>query len=204
MKLFKAGLLILVCLCVTQIMSFGEGKVLLILRETSMDMSYMISHEVGPILKMLRDAGYEADIATETGTILGSGTSILLPNIRLSEVDVNKYIGLIIPCMGNPADAVPKFSAEITKNMYGKGLPIAAQQSGVGILKRASLLDGKKYASAEVYEPKGTNVGTGVVRDGLIITSAFCPLYAIAGQKDGTEELMTGFIEMLKNLNSKE
>jgi putative intracellular protease/amidase len=202
MKLLKLGLWVIVCLCLTQTLLFGEVKVLFIVRETSQDMNYMISHEVGPMLEMLKDAGYEADIATETGTILGTGESILHPNIRLSDVDVNNYIGVIIPCMADPPPFhVPKFSLEIVKTMYAKGLPIAAQMSGVYILAKAGILENKKFAAAVgVYETKGTNIYYGVVQDGQIITSGICPQLArIYGRKDGTRELMTGFLEMLKN-----
>jgi hypothetical protein len=83
MKLCKASLLTIVCLCLTQMMSFGAGKVLLIAEERSADMNYMIVREANPIVNALKDAGYEIDIATETGNVLGTGTSFLHPNINL-------------------------------------------------------------------------------------------------------------------------
>jgi putative intracellular protease/amidase len=165
-------------------------------------MNYAISHEVSPMLKMLKDGGYQAYVATETGSPIGTGTSILRPNTKLSEVDVNKYVGLIIPCMADPGPpfSVPNFSMEIAKKMYDKGLPIAAQQSGVEILAKAGLLDGKRYASAEVNAPKGSKVFEDVVQDGQIITSTSCPFYArMTGAKDDTSELITEFKKMLRS-----
>lgn len=200
MRLHRTPLLVLVCLCLTHLFSFAQGKVLIIVRETSLDVNFAISQEVSPMMKMLKDSGYQAEIATETGTALGTGTSILRPNTRLSDVDVNKYVGLIIPCMADPLFSVPSFSMEIAKKMYAKGLPIAAQQSGVKIFAEAGLLDGKKYASAEVTAPKGTWVAKGVVQDGQIITSTNCPYYArLNDKKDDTAELMIRFIEMLRS-----
>ena len=201
MKLKRVLLLVLVCLCLTSLLSFGQGKVLIIVREASMDMNYAISHEVNPMIKMLADAGYQAEVATETGTALGTGTSVLKPNTKLSDVDVDQYVGLIIPCAVNAEPfSAPNFSMEIAKKMYAKGLPIAAQQSGVEVFARAGLLDGKRYASAEVTAPKGTWVSKGVVQDGQIITSTNCPWYArMSGGKDDTAELMTRYIEMLRS-----
>lgn len=201
MKLRKTGVLTIVCLCLTQLLSFGEGKVLLIVQEHSEDMNMMIIREAGPIMKASKNAGYEMDIATETGSVLGTGTSILRPNIKLSEVEVNKYIGVIIPCMAVPGPPfyAPELAIEIVKQMYAKGLTIAAQGGGVDVLVKAGILAGKKYASILVSDPKGNDVGTGVVQDGQIITSGICPFLARMGMgNDGTGELMTGFLEMLK------
>ena len=110
MKLQRVLLLVLVCLCLTSLLSFAQSKVLIIVREASEDMNYAISQEVNPMIKMLTDAGYQAEIATETGTALGTGTSVLQPNTKLSEVDVDKYVGLIIPCAVN---AAPFFCTEL-------------------------------------------------------------------------------------------
>jgi len=201
MKLKRVLLLVLVCLCLTSLLSFGQSKVLIIVREASEDMNYAISQEVNPMIKMLTDAGYQAEVATETGTAIGTGTSVLQPNTKLSEVDVDQYVGLIIPCAVNAEPfSAPNFSMEISKKMYAKGLPIAAQQSGVEVFAKAGLLDGKNYASAEVYVPKGNKVYKGVVQDGQILTSTNCPYYAkMTGAKDDTAELMTRFVEMLRS-----
>jgi len=202
MKYLRAALLTIVCLCLTQMLSFGAGKVLRIVQEHSKDMNFMIVREADPMMEALKNSGYEVDIATETGTVLGTGTSILHPNIKLSDVEVNEYIRVIIPCMAVPGPPayVPEFAIKIVKQMYAKGLPIAAQQGGVAVLAKAGILTGKKFASFEVYEPKATNIGKGVVQDGQILTSGICPFLARMGVgNDGTKELMTGFIEMLKS-----
>ena len=197
MKCWRAALLAVICLCFTQLASFGEGKVLLLTQQNSDDINFMMTREAGPMITALINAGYEVVVATETGTELGTGSSILKPNIKLSEVDVSDYRGVVIPCMDVPGPPfyAPRLAIEIVKQMYNRGLPIAAQGGGVDVLVKAGILAGKKYASILVYDPKGTDIGAGVVQDGKLITSGICPNLARMGMgKDGTEELMTGFL----------
>ena len=71
------------------------------------------------------------------------------------------------------------------------------------VLASAGLLKGKKYAFAAQEESPlfagATYGGTGVVRDGLVITSAFCPYMArMLKAKDGTEQLTLALVEAMK------
>jgi hypothetical protein len=83
------------------------------------------------------------------------------------------------------------------------GKPVAAQLGGVSALAQAGLLRGKKYASIEQGPSPAFGgaiySGTGVVKDGLILTSGICPYMARARKlKDGTEELTLALVETMK------
>jgi putative intracellular protease/amidase len=198
------GLVFSICLLSMVACSSIPPKVLIIARETSDNMNMMIENEVKPIQKMIRDAGFDTDIASETKTLLGSGTSTLQPNLALSEVKVADYVGIVIPCMAasDTPKAIPQVAVDIVKKASARGLPIAAQQSGVEILARAGVLVGKSFAIASGSENTvagGIYKGIGVVQDGKIITSGTCPfLNARMGLKDGTIEMTEGFIKMIK------
>ena len=63
-------------------------------------------------------------------------------------------------------------------------------------LARAGLLDGKRYAYGYATIEEGIYSGTGVVQDGLVITSGTCPYQArLTGRPDGTAELTQKLIE---------
>jgi hypothetical protein len=203
MRYFKIALAVVVILCVAGAISFANGKVLIVLRETSDDMNMMIANEIVPIRNLIMKAGFSVDMASETKTVLGSGSSTIKPNIRLADVKLNNYVGIVVPCMaaGGTPKALPLTAIQIVKQANSMGLPIAAQQSGVEILAKAGVLKGKKYAyvSDSDLVPDGTHAGIGVVRDGTIITSGACPfLHAAEGLKDGTQEMTEGFIKMIR------
>jgi transcriptional regulator GlxA family with amidase domain len=78
------------------------------------------------------------------------------------------------------------------------GKPIAAQRSSLYILSKAGLLKGRKYASIQKDFPEGIYAGDGVVQDGNIITSAFCPHGARDHRRiDGTAQLTETLIKVL-------
>jgi hypothetical protein len=203
MRYFKIAVALFIFLCATGALSHANGKVLIILRETSDDMDMMIENEVKPIQSMILNAGFSIDLASETAALLGSGSSTIKPNIMLADVKVKDYVGIVIPCMaaGGTPQALPSIAIEIVKEANAIGMPIAAQQSGVEILAEAGVLKGKKYAynSDSDLVPDGTHAGIGVVKDGKIITSGACPfLHELMGLKDGTAEMTEGFIKMIK------
>src|SRR4030042_1568452 len=82
--------------------AFGQSgrKVLMVPREGySTDLDLMIKMEVGVMNVLLKGAGFEVDIATTSGqTILGP-TQKIEKVLRLSEVNVNDYVGIIMACM---------------------------------------------------------------------------------------------------------
>lgn len=203
MRYFKITAALFIFLCALGTVSYANGKVLIILRETSDDMNMMIANELKPIQSLIVNAGFSIDVASETAALLGSGSSTIKPNIKLADVKVKNYVGIVIPCMaaGGTPKALPSTAIQIVKDANAIGMPIAAQQSGVEILAKAGVLKGKKYAYASDSNlvPDGTDEGNGVVKDGKIITSGGCPfLHELMGLKDNTAEMTEGFIKMIK------
>jgi len=178
--------------------------VLLIVRETSDNMTLMIEREVKPIIQKLTEAGYAVTVASESGTKLKTEKAQLEVKKKLSNIKVKDYVGVVVPCMaaGGTEKETPQDAVRIVADAGKAGLPLAAQQSGVMILSLAGVLAGKDYAIAEESKDLisgGNYKGTGVVRDGMVVTSGTCPFIAAEyGMKDGTEELVTSFISILK------
>ena len=178
--------------------------VLLIARETSDNMALMLEKEVNPILAKLKEAGFQVTVASESGAKIVSGQMALTVDKKLEDVKIHDIIGVIVPCMaaGGTQKAIPHNAVELVADASKAAIPLAAQQSGVEILGLAGALRGKNFAIAEAsrgYIKDGTFKGVGVVRDGNIVTSGTCPFMAAEyGLKDGTEELITQFIAVLK------
>ena len=196
--------LALLCLLSLAACSGKTARVLIIVRESSDNMTMMIDNEVKPIQTTIKAAGFGVEIASETKALLGSGKSTLQPGLALSEVNLDNYVGIVVPCMaaGGTPKAMPSLAIAIIKSANARGLPIAAQQSGVELLAKAGVLVGKNYAIAEDSAnlvPSGNYRGIGVVVDGKIVTSGTCPfLHAEMGLKDGTSEMMQNFIKLIR------
>ena len=83
------------------------------------------------------------------------------------------------------------------------GKPVAAQTGSLWTLAKAGLLKGKKYAYAMAeqnpYFAGATFAGTGIVEDGLVITSGICPYMALkAKMNDGTKQLALALVAAIK------
>jgi len=203
--------------------AFGQSgsKVLMIPREGySQDLDYMIKAEVGVMLVLLKNAGFKVDIATPSGPT--SGLAILGPTqklektLRLADINVNSYVGVIMPCMAVGAFPGPPVSPEtvaIVKKALADGKPVAAPFGSVIILAEAGLLKGKKYAFArdplktdenwKLTDPRFVDAiysGPGVVQDGKIITSGVCPsIERLWGLPNKTVELTQTFIKAISS-----
>jgi putative intracellular protease/amidase len=201
-KLITLTLLTLVMafMSISGLHSQESNKVLLIIRDGSPDLEFMLKEEVGVMKETLEAAGFKVDIATLTGEPISAGSVKLKPDLKLSDVSVLDYDGFILPCMATDVDGVYPIPDEVI--MLVKGVtnkPIAAQLSSVKILAKAGLLKGKKYASAiefvDPYFEGSVHTGTGVVTDGHIITSGICPLMARRDKiEHGTEELANALV----------
>lgn len=119
------------------------------------------------------------------------------PDAALKDLKVSKYAGFLLPCMAAGAPGVIDLEAiEMVKEAAAQGKPVAAQYGSVFTLARAGLLDGKRYAYGYATIEEGIYSGTGVVQDGLVITSGTCPYQArLTGRPDGTAELTQKLIE---------
>lgn len=163
----------------------------------------MLTKEVGVMVSMIEKAGYKVVVASASGQPLVGRTTTLKPDLKLADVKVEDYAGLILPCLAPSTPQVPPDGPEIVKKAVALGKPVAAQINGVGTLMKAGVLSGKQFAIISGYGfeksvPDGIYKGEGVVQDGNIVTSGMCPFMARAGgTPDGTTELTQKFITML-------
>jgi len=93
----------------------------------------------------------------------------------------------------------------LVKNAVAAGKPVAAQTGSVWTLAKAGLLKGKKFCYAlqetHAYFDGATYAGTGVVRDGLIITSGICPYTSLKmNLPDGTPLFALTFVQTMKDV----
>jgi putative intracellular protease/amidase len=187
----------------------GTPKVLLFMRnaQSSGDLEYMLKKEVGVMKDSLERSGYKVVIATLDGSDFSAGSTTVKADIKLTAAKVADYAGFILPCLAVPSyPAPPEVSPEaiaLVKGAISAGKPVAAQTGSLWTLAKAGLLKGKKYAyameekSADYAE--ATFAGTGVVRDGLVITSGICPYMALKSKtNDGTEKLALTLAEAMK------
>jgi protease I len=194
--------------------AFGQSgrKVLMITREGySTDLDLMIKMEVGVMNILLKGAGFEVDIASTSGQPILGPTQKIEKVSRLSEINLNDYVGIIMPCMAVgmfPGPPVSPQTVAIVKKYLADGKPVAAAANATIILAEAGVLKGKKYAFAtdplkttETWkrtDPRFEGAiysGPGVVQDGKIITSGICPtLERILAMQNGTIELTQKFI----------
>ncbi len=181
--------------------SFAQNNVLLVPHEgLYYDLDLMLADEVGIMVPMLEAAGCRVTIATVSGRAIVGKTTTLQPDLKLSEVDINDYQGVLLPCMSTELPGrIPDVEVGLVKRAYSMGIPIAAQVSSVFVLGAAGILEGKRYALHAGMVPKGIYSGTGVVQDGNIITSGTCPYMARQyGRRNGTPELTELFIKALE------
>jgi len=187
----------------TEALGQNVRKVLMIPREGySRDLDLMLKMEVGVMISLLKNAGFEVDIATNSGQpILGTTEKIEMDKVmQLSTVKLENYAGLIMPCMAVGSFPGPPVSLEtvaIVKKALAGGKPVAASTFSVIILAEAGVLKGKKYAFSR--DPLKTEKswgkfgstdqrfvdaiysGPGVIQDGNIITSGACPFMERVG-----------------------
>ncbi len=210
-----AIMLMLVISFSTQAFGQGGSKVLLIPREGySADLDLMIKMEIGVMRILLKNAGLGVDIATTTGLpILGVNEKVT--DIKaLSNININDYSGVIIACMAvggggtPPAAASPEVIA-IVKRALSDGKPVGANGNAPSTLAQAGVLKGKKYSyQRDPLQPTATikftlpvfegaiYSGSGLVQDGLIITSGVCAnTEKASGMENGTVKFTKAFIE---------
>jgi putative intracellular protease/amidase len=203
-------LLIAIILC-TCILSYAQNppKVLLFMRnaQSSGDLEYMLRKEAGVMKDTLERSAYKVVIATLDGASFSAGSTTVKADIKLADVKVADYSGFILPCLAVPSVPEPEVSLEaiaLVQAAVASGKPVAAQTGSLWTLAKAGLLKGKKYAYAMAEKSPhfagAAFAGTGVVRDGLIITSGICPYMALkAKMNDGTEHLALALVAAMKD-----
>jgi len=187
----------------------------MIIREGRLpDPDLFIKMEVRTMMVLLKKAGFGVDVAS----VLGEGDPVSGPTqkieklLRLSEVRLEDYVGVIIPCMGIHETIASPEMVTTVKDILAKGKLIAASNGGVTVLARAGILKGRKYAFVigpsdpqfkryfDVTDLEGAAYsGQGVVQDGKIITGGGCPYAeAYGGIQNRTFELTQTFIAAIK------
>jgi putative intracellular protease/amidase len=216
-KLSLFAILLILALVVTfSWEAFGQGrsKVLMIPREGySADLDLMIKMEVGVMRVLFKNAGLDVDIATTTGIPI-SGLNEKVTDIKwLRNINIEDYAGVIIPCMavGGGTYPLPAVSPEviaIVKKALSDGKPVAANGNAPATLAEAGVLKGKKYSyQRDPLKPTARIAftipafkdaiysGSGLVQDGLIITSGVCAnIEKMSGMENGTVKLTNAFI----------
>jgi len=189
----------------------SSPKVLLYIQDNSLDLGFMLTKEVGKMIELLKQSGFEVIIATISGDEMKADQVIVKPDIKLSKVDVKEFSGLIIPCMA-PDDTISTSDEKsLIRKLVNEDKPVAAQTSAVLLLAKAGVLKDKKYTfpknnmiSPDMFPEfkSGIYSGTGVVQDGITITSGTCPMETkVTGLNDGTSELTSKFIQAIKSKN---
>lgn len=195
----------------SELYSQDSNKVLLFIRDGSIDLEFMLKQEAGVMKDVLEKAGFEVAIATVSGEAIEVGSTRLIPDLKLSEVRVNDYVGFILPCMAT-SDTIGTSDMQVVamvKKAVKEGKPVAAQLGSVLILAKAGVLMDRKYAFAEsenfnatmqplLIDSGGTFNGTGIIQDGNIITSGICPYWARMNElQDGTQELSETLVKAI-------
>jgi len=190
-------------------------QVLLIPREgVSNNLDLMLSKEVAVMTDLLQKAGFKVVVATVSGEPIEGVVYKLKPDLKLSDVKIDDYAGVMLPCMATglfPGPPIPPIVVSIVRQAVAKGKPMAAPGGSPYILAEAGALKGKRYAFIEdplnpspphQKDPRfegGIYSGSGVVQDGCIITSGRCPnIEARTGLPDNTIELTQAFIAELR------
>jgi putative intracellular protease/amidase len=196
--------------------AFGQGrsKVLMIPREGySADLDLMIKMEIEVMRLLLKNAGLDVDIATSSGLPIVGPTEKVTDIKWLRNINVDDYAGVMIPCMAvggavQPYPPVPPEVIAIVKKALSNGKPVAANGNAPVTLAEAGVLKGKKYSfMRDPLKPTATvpfpfpafegaiYSGSGLVQDGLIITSGVCPaLERFFGMENRTVKLTKAFI----------
>jgi putative intracellular protease/amidase len=181
-------------------------KVLLILPDgLPQYIDTMLTKEVGVMKSMLEKAGFKVVASATDGMPIKGSVVTFTPDLKLSDVKVDDYIGFIIACMGaGEPTPKPPIAVLIVKQALTQGKPVAASHSSVIILAEAGVLASKRYAfrmDPQLRYSSFTGAiygGTGVVQDGNITTCGACPVVsADYGLDDGTVELTQAFITTL-------
>jgi putative intracellular protease/amidase len=218
-KVERLSFIVAILLSLVMISSIAEAQnisqVLLIPREgVSTNLDLMLSKQVAVMTELLQKAGFKVVVATVDGQPIEGVIYKLKPDLKLSEVKIDDYAGVILPCMATglfPGPPISPIVVSIVKQAVAKGKPVAAPGGSPHILAEAGVLKGKRYAFMDdPLNPSPPNQkvptfegaiysGSGLVQDGNIITSGRCPnIEARTGLPDNTPELTGAFIAELR------
>ena len=212
--LHRILLIALILFAIHPISAIGQdNRVLLLAPEENPEYlvsDLMLKIEGGAMIGILEDAGYRVDVATASDETIVAGMSSYEPDYKFSEININDYVGLMLPSMKAPRrKSIPSEAARIIRQFAESGKPIAAQVYGIAWLGEAGVLSGRKFSfiSAKVNNARlkrqlGKGIFEGrsyVVKDKNIVTSGVCPDAASQyNLPDGTARLTEVFIEEIR------
>lgn len=181
-------------------------EVLLFIRPGSADLEYMLEHEAMVMKDTLEQSGCRVVVATLDGEGFSAGSITVGADIKLADAKVEDYAGFMLPCMMVASYPMPEISEEavtLVQEAVAAGKPVAAQTGSLWTLAKAGVLEGRKYAYAfeeqHEYFKGAVFGGTGVVKDGPVLTSGLCPHMArTMGTGDGTKGLALALAEAVK------
>jgi putative intracellular protease/amidase len=140
---------------------------------------------------LLRGAGFEVHIATSSGQPIIGPTQKIQNVVRLADVNVNDYRGVIMPCMAVglfPGPPVAPEAVAIVQKALNSGKPVAAALGAINVLAEAGVLKGKRYSyfsdplkadspwrRSDPRFADAIYIGPGTTQDGNIITCGVCP-----------------------------
>lgn len=215
----KLSLIVAILISLAMISDMVEAqslsKVIMIPREgKSANLDLMLSKQVFVMAELIQKAGFKVVVASDSGQPLEGVVHKLNFDLKLTEVNIDDYVGVALPCMATglfPGPPISPAIISIVKKSLAKGKPIAAPLGAVYILAEAGVLKGKRYAFLDdPLNPRPPNQkdprfegaiysGSGLVQDGNIITSGRCPnIEARTGIPDNTPELTQVFIAELR------
>jgi len=212
MLLMVISLALSICLIQKQVSAEDGKQVLLIIKERygSADLQLMETNEAIMMKQTLEAADFKVNIASASGRTFLIKNVTLESDFKLAEVILEDYVGFMITCSGLANNIsldrkqVPAFGEAFSKPeevvfaklIVDSGKPVAAQSKAVIILAEAGVLAGKRYSYGDdIQLPGAIYGGQGVVQDGNIITSSFCPFN---GQLDQTVEITNALITELQ------
>ncbi len=179
----------------------GNQVLIFISLEPSLDAQYMLTQEVVVYKSLLEKADFKVVVATMTGQpIVGTATT-LKPDLKLADVKIDDYAGVLLACFAAGAGPRPPEAVDFVKKVVAQGKPLAAMQGGTVVLAQAGVLQGKQFAAVAAVVPQvkgGIYKGVGVVQDGNIITAGNCPyIDRQYGTPEFSVELVQKFIALL-------
>ena len=101
--------------------SSKSHRVLLIAREVSEDMGFMIKNEVNPMIELLNSAGYQVDIADESGNAISADGRTQDVSLKFNEVNLSNYSGILVPCImafGSLSKSVPQGAVNLSESSH--------------------------------------------------------------------------------------
>lgn len=148
-----------------------------------------------PVVR-LREAGYEVDVAGEKKNELYTGKHGLpiISNISFYEVDVNDYIGLVIPGGWAP-DKLRRYEKviDIVKEMDNQNKAIGAICHAAWVLVTAGILKGRRMTSVECISPELKYAGAEWINESCVIDNNL----VTSRTPPDLPDYMIGYLEVL-------